>query len=292
MKVTLSGLRVFDAAARHLSFKEAAQELALSPSAVSHAITKLERELGVLLFDRDARSLTLTLDGETLARPTEEAFGLIRSGLDAVSARRAHVLRLHAAPSFAALWLTPRLARFLADHPGMAVRIAASTDYSRFAADEFDADITYMKREQDGLVYHPLGTERITPMCSPEMAKTIRTPADLVGATLIRSTLKRVTWEDWFAENGITPADTATMRFDRSFMSLAAAADGLGVCLDSTRLAARDLAAGRLVCPLEGRCRDLEENDHFLVYPRRSADRPIVRAFTRWILAELSDPNS
>jgi len=288
MHVSLGSLHVFDAAARHLSFKAAAGELNLSPSAVSHAIAKLERDVGALLFDREGRILSLTPSGRALHGPVEEALALVRSGLKAVATRHADVLRLHAAPSFAALSLTPRLHKFLAAHPGMEVQIAADTDYSRFTNDEFDADIVYGRREQDGLVVHALGEERIAPLCTPELAARIAAPADLLNQVLIRSTLKSAHWEDWFAANGVAADRTSTMRFDRSFMAISAAADGLGVCLDSTRLAARDLANGRLVMPLAGRTRDLTETGHHLVYPRRNAGRPIVMAFTRWLLAEFA----
>jgi len=286
MNVALGSLKAFEAVARHLSFKLAAKELNLSPSAVSHAISKLERALGALLFDREGGQLSLTLDGQTLNRPMEEAFGLIRAGLSAVSARQSQLLRLHSAPSFATQWLTPRLSDFLAQHSGMEVRIAAGTDYSRFTADEFDADIIYGKRDQEGLVWHSLGTEIVRPMCSPAIASRINSPKDLYGLTLIRSTLKKVSWEEWFRANNFAPPETVAMRFDRSFMSIQAAADGLGVCLDSTRLAEREIQSGRIVLPLKGTV-DLHECDHYLVYPRRNAQRPIVIAFTRWLMAEI-----
>lgn len=291
MNVSLNALKVFDAAARHRSFKAAGEELNLSASAVSHAIAKLEKDLGILLFDRIGRSLALTLDGETLYRPLEEALALIRAGLNAVSTRQSRLLRLHCAPSFGALWLTPRLSDFLVKNPDMEVRIAASTEYSRFTADEFDADITYNRREQDGLIYQSLGKEDIVPMCSPELAQHIQSPADLLKATLIRSTLKRVSWEDWFRANNLQAPDTIGMRFDRSLMAISAAVDGLGVCLDSTRLAERELASGRLVRPLQGIGRDLVEEEHFLVYPRRNAHRPIVMAFSRWLTETIANPS-
>lgn len=190
MHISLGALHVFDAAARRLSFKLAAEELNLSPSAVSHAIAKLERDLGVILFDRDGRRLALTSDGRTLHCPVEEALALVRSGVKAVTSRQAEILRLHAAPSFAAQWLTPRLHVFLAANPGMEVQIAADTTYSRFTTDEFDADVVYGLREQEGLVVHPLGEERIVPLCTPALAATIATPADLLEHMLISSTLK------------------------------------------------------------------------------------------------------
>jgi DNA-binding transcriptional LysR family regulator len=288
MHIGLNSLNVFDAAARHLSFKEAAEELHLSASAVSHAIAKLERDLGTMLFDREGRKLALTRDGRTLHGPVEEALALIRSGLKAVASRQANVLRLHAAPSFASQWLTPRLYAFLAAHPGMEVQIAADTSYTRFTNDEFDADIVYGASDRDGLISHSLGQETIQPLCTPEIAARIKEPSDLVGEVLISSTLKSVQWGQWLRANDVEGWGGSTMRFDRSFMALSAATDGLGICLDSRLLAERELASGRLVAPLAGKSTELADVGHHLVYPRRNATRPIVRAFTRWLLAEVA----
>ena len=110
-------------------------------------------------------------------RHVGRAFDELRRGLELVSTRGPQLLRLHSAPSFAALWLSPRLARFLRDHPGVEVRLAAGTDYTRFLNDEFDADIVYGPPRQQGLVVIPSGEETVTPLCSPEMARTIGNPS-------------------------------------------------------------------------------------------------------------------
>jgi DNA-binding transcriptional LysR family regulator len=287
MHLLVGSLKVFEAAARHGSFKMAAAELNLSPSAISHAIAKLERELGARLFDREGRKLALTDDGQLLQQPIEQAFALIRAGMMSVQNRHAQILRLHASPSFAGQWLTPRLQGFLNAHPGMEVQIAADTDYTRFVNDDFDADIVYGVREQAGLVVHGLGYERVVPLCSPEIAERIHRPEDVLNFTLIRSALKTITWESWLHANDVAAAPAAGMRFDRSFMAISAAADGLGICLDSTRLAERELRSGRLVEPLAGIARNPDDAMHYLVYPSRNEGRPAVLAFKRWLLAEL-----
>ncbi len=287
LHILLGPLKIFEAAARLGSFKLAASELNLSPSAVSHAIAKLERELNARLFDRDRRQLVLTYDGQVLHGPIEQAFALIRTGMESVQNRHAQILRLHAAPSFAAQWLTPRLQKFLNAHPDMEVQVAADTDYTRFVNDDFDADIVYGTRDQSGLMVHPLGQERVVPLCCPEIAEKITTPKDVLGFTLIRSALKTSTWERWLHANGVGLSPPAGMRFDRSFMAISAAADGLGICLDSTRLAERELKSGRLVEPLAGLAKTPADTQHFLVYPERNKDRPAVSAFAKWLLAEL-----
>jgi DNA-binding transcriptional LysR family regulator len=286
-QIPLSLLRAFEAAARTGSFRAAAMELSLTPSAVSHAVRKLEHSLGAGLFIRNARAVHLSPEGEALMRHVGRAFDELRRGLELVSTRGPQLLRLHSAPSFAALWLSPRLAGFLRDHPGVEVRLAAGTDYTRFLNDEFDADIVYGLPRQEGLVILPLGEETVTPLCTPELARTIKAPADLFDHLLIESETKQVRWSDWFARNGLPLPSPQGMRFDRSFLAIAAAADGLGVTLESTRLAERELASGRLVQPLAGVAEDVRYVGHHLVFPRSARQRHGLRLFTRWLGVEL-----
>src|ERR687883_1470251 len=136
-KVPISTLRIFEAAARRQSFHAAATELNLTPSAVSHAVRKMEEALGVVLFERVGRGVSLSSEGQTLMGYTERAFDELQRGLEAVAGRAPRLLRLHSAPSFAAQWLTPRLARFYSQNPDVEVRLSASTDYTRFENGEF-----------------------------------------------------------------------------------------------------------------------------------------------------------
>jgi DNA-binding transcriptional LysR family regulator len=293
----LSALRAFDAVTRTGSFRAAADDLNLTSSAVSHAIRGLEVALGTTLFLREGRSIRLTEEGETLALHTERGFGQLQLGVSNVSSRaRPQLLRLHCAPSFAAQWLLPRLRRLLADVRGLEVRIAAGTDYTRFAADEFDADIVYGAPPPEfysgaqglqGMDIVPLGTEVVTPLCSPDLAPAIRGARDLFAQTLIESDNKKVRWTDWFAANDSVAPELRGPRFDRSFLSISAAADGLGVALESTRLAERELASGRLVSPLHGACEDVVYTGHWLVSPRAKRYSQSLMLFSRWITAEL-----
>jgi LysR family transcriptional regulator, glycine cleavage system transcriptional activator len=286
-QVPLSILRAFESAGRTGSFRAAAMELSLTPSAVSHAVRKLEQTLGANLFVRDNRAVHLSPEGEALMRHVGRAFDELRRGLEMVSTRGPQLLRLHSAPSFAALWLSPRLARFLRDHPGVEVRLAAGTDYTRFLNDEFDADIVYGLPRVEGLVVVPLGEETVTPLCMPDLARTIKAPMDLFNHVLIESETKQVRWSDWFARNGLPAPRPQGVRFDRSFLAIAAAVDGLGVTLESTRLAERELASGRLVRPLAGQAEDVRYVGHHLVFPRSTRQRHSLRLFTRWLGTEL-----
>jgi len=285
--VPLSFLRVFEAAGRTGSFRAAAMELSLTPSAVSHAIRKLEQVLGTPLFERDTRNVRLSYEGEALMRHVSRAFEELRRGMEVVSTRGPKLLRLHCAPSFAAQWLTPRLAGFLRQHPGIEVRLAAGTDYTKFNADEFDADIIYGPPRVEGLVVVPLATETIAPMCTPQLAATIAAPSDLLNHVLIQSDSKQIRWTDWFAANGLAAPSPNGSRFDRSFLAIAAATEGLGVALESTLLAERELASGRLVMPLEHGSNPVRYVGHSLVFPRYVRQRQTLRAFAEWLLAEL-----
>ena len=287
MHVSLSLLRAFEAAARTGSFSAAAAELHLSASAVSHAIRKLETSLAVTLFERDGRKIRLSSDGSALHRYVGSAFDDIRRGVEFVSTRGPKVLRIHSAPSFAAQWLTPRLPQFLAVNPDVDIRLSASVEYARFSTDEFDVDIVYGRPQVEGTVVLPLGEETITPLCVPKLASLIRRPEDLFRHALIDSDNKQVRWPDWFAANGLSAPPTRNMRFDRSFLAISAAANGLGVALESTRLAESEIASGRLVPILAGRSVDVRYVGHYLVFPRIAVRRLTLRAFIDWLTQEL-----
>ena len=293
----LSALKAFEAVTRTGSFRAAADDLNLTSSAVSHAIRGLEEALGTTLFLREGRSIRLTEEGEVLALHTERGFGELQLGISNVSSRgRPQLLRLHCAPSLAAQWLLPRLRRLLTEVRGLEVRISAGTDYTRFAADEFDADIVYGAPPPEfyggapglqGMDTVPLGTEVVTPLCSPELASNIHSLRDLFAQTLIESDNKKVRWTDWFAANGLISPALRGPRFDRSFLSISAAMDGLGVALESTRLAERELASRRLVRPLEGVCQDVIYTGHWLVFPRSKRYMRPLMLFSQWIAKEL-----
>jgi LysR family transcriptional regulator, glycine cleavage system transcriptional activator len=287
-KVPVAQLRVFEAAGRRNSLQAAAAELNLTPSAVSHAIRKMEHALGVVLFERSGRNLNLSAEGEALMRHVGPAFAELRRGIELVAMRGPQLLRLHSAPSFATQWLAPRLARFLTECPGIEVRLAAGTDYAQFTTeDEYDADIIYGLPRQPGLSVLPLGEETVTPLCAPKLAKSIKTPNDLLDQNLIQSDNKQVRWPDWFALNGLAAPPPRGFRFDRSFLAIAVAADGLGVALESMLLAQREIAGGRLVAPLTACSESIRYVGHHLVFPNGHHQRRTLRVFIEWLTREL-----
>ncbi|HQQ69181.1 MAG TPA: LysR substrate-binding domain-containing protein [Alicycliphilus sp.] len=281
-------LRSFEAAARTRSITQAAAELFLTPSAVSHAVRKLEVQLGTSLFQREGRSLQLTPDGEALMLYVGRGFDDLRRGIEAISGSTPGRLRLHCAPSFAAQWLAPRLPSFIAQYPGIELHLSSDTDYLRFQNHEFDADIVFDFRPTGGLCALPLGNEIIAPLCSPELAQRIGTPADLLQLPLLDSYNRQVRWLQWFLGNGIPSPTIRGLSFDRNFLCIRAAVDGLGVALESTLLAQREIAEGKLVAPLAGKTVDIDTSNHALVFPMTPTTKRPLRCFIGWLSSELN----
>jgi len=287
----LSCLLAFEAAARRGSFAAAASELNLTPSAVSHQIAKLEELLDVRLFDRTGRNIALTDAGR-------EYMGRVSLALDAISAATdnarkgvRNALHMHAAPSFATLWLMPRIASFARRNPGIALSLSASATHSDFSAGQVDIDIRYGTPNWPHLHVQPIFEERIQPMASPAFLSLHRVeqPEDLLRLPLIRSAMNVVQWTDWFRSRRVLFAPGRfAYSFDRSSMALDAAVQGLGVALDSATLAAGHLGDGRLRKLFDERwC--VKVQAHFLVCPPRHLQRQEVVDFIEWMRENAAD---
>lgn len=287
----VSSLQTFEAVARNRSFRVAAEELSISASAVSHAIRKLEDLIGSAVFERHGRTIELTSTGQSLYSRVGRAFDDLREGMELADGRTSNLLRLHCAPGMAAQWLTPRLARLARDLPELEIRLSSSALSYRFQGDDMDVDISYGPPKGDGLISIPLGLETVCPLCTPEIAHSINSVSDLLDHKLIDSELKRVQWEDWFEANGVSGPAKRSYRFERSYMSISAAVNGLGVALESLRLVGRELESGQLVAPLQGRSSDIQYHGHYFVVPASSKSRRSVRLFSAWLMSELGLPN-
>ncbi|PLZ02943.1 LysR family transcriptional regulator [Burkholderia sp. WAC0059] len=286
-KVPLSFLRVFEAAGRTASFATAAGELGLSPSAVSHSIRKLEETVELRLFQRSTRDVQLTREGAILLEHIQRGMEEIRRGFSLVATDEPTPLRLHTSPSFATQWLLPRLAGFVRAHPDIDLRFSASTDYANFEDDDFDLDIVYGEPKSSPHEKIPLAVEGLTPLCAPALAEDIRRPQDLYRHTLIQCDVQLFQWKGWFEANDLTPPHHYGLRFDRSSMAIAAAVDGLGVVLESTLLAERELQSGALVRPLSGSTREVQYVGHYLVHPKRLHHHEAFAVFKAWLLTQL-----
>ncbi len=284
----LTSLQAFEAIARRKSFSLAATELHLTPSAVSHQVARLEELLGLRLFERSTRGVELTPAGRSYLQRVASALGAIKSATDDLRHGVQDTLYVHASPSFASLWLMPRIGRFAQRHPGISLVLSASHIHSDFQIGEMDLDIRYGLPNWPDLEIEPIFVERIMPLASPDFIAThpLEKPADLLQVPLIQSVVNMVQWPEWFARCGQKSGpERMALRFDRAMMSLDAAVQGLGVALESTSLGHAHLAAGRLK-PIFDEAMSLEVKAHFVVYPSRHTSRPEVLRFLQWLREE------
>ena len=281
----LMALVAFEAVARRLSFARAAEELCLTPSAVSHQIAKLEQFLGLLLFERTPRGITLSDAGERYLKRIGGALGVIGSATSDVRKGVRNTLYVHSTPSLASLWLMPRLGQFVRAFPDISLSLSASPAHSDFALGQVDVDIRYGVPEWPNLVVEPIAEECILPLASPDLLARlpVRAPSDLFERPLIQSMVSVVQWPAWFASCGlISVPERFAFRFDRASMSLEAAAHGLGIALESAWIASQHIEAGRLR-PVFRPAWSLSIQPHFLVYPERHAQRMEVAQFVTWV---------
>lgn len=290
----LNALRAFEAAARCLSFSKAAEDLSVTPAAVSHQIKALEEWLGVALFKRLNRAVMLTDEGQAYVLGVREGLNTIRISTEKLLKQDSTgSLTVSTLPSFAVRWLLPRLSRFRVEHPDIDVRLSATDFLTDFERDDVDLVIRYGSGEYPGLYTEKLLTEdSLFPVCSPELLKgnfPLRTPADLKHHTLLHDDL-RVDWETWLAAAGVKGIDPKKgPSFNDSSMVLTAAMEGQGVSLGRSTLAAADLAAGRLVKPFDVELK--AGHAYYIVCPEESAERPRILTFRKWLLKEAaSDP--
>jgi LysR family glycine cleavage system transcriptional activator len=289
----LNALRAFEAAARHLNFSRAADELAVTPGAVSQQIQNLEDYVGAALFKRTPKGLLLTDAAQTALPALREAFDRLAEAASlltaAVDGRR---LTVSVAPSFAAKWLVPRLGQFESAHPQVDVWLSADMDIVDFALGEIDLAIRYGAGRYPGLEVVKLMSETVLPVASPEYLETnpIGAPADLANHILLHDGSPDADdscpdWSMWLAARGVKGVDGARgPRFNQSSLVIEAAAAGRGVALAKRALAQADLDAGRLVAPLQ----DATAVDfaYFVVHPKAKGRLPQVKAFVSWISAQ------
>ncbi|WP_119680076.1 transcriptional regulator GcvA [Indioceanicola profundi] len=285
----LNALRLFEAAGRHLSFKRAAEELHLTPSAVSHGIQSLEAWLGVPLFARGNRSLELTAAGAAYLPQVRAALELLTRATESVPGRRpCGRLSVSVPPSFGLLWLVPNLPRFAARHPDIAVSLDTSHRHVEFPRDGVDLAVRMGRGGWPGLSAVRLAPEYLVPLCAPSLAAGIRTAADLAGTTLLHVESVEEDWSRW---SELTGAGLETgrggLRFDTIHMALEAAARGLGVAMGRLPLAGADLEAGRLAPVLGPPVR--AETAYWLVAAPESLARPEVAAFRDWMRGALAE---
>lgn len=286
---SVNAIRAFEAAARLGSFKAAAEELFVTPSAISHQVSNLESTLRVPLFERRGRHLTLSEAGKLYGRRVNAALKLLAQASDGLAdLAGTGVLTVVAAPSLVAKWLMPRLDGFLRLHPDLRVRVEITADRPRLG--DADVGIFYGTPPDKGHVLHHVIQERMTVLCSPQVLESdtpLITPDDLARHVLIHAR-NRLPWQDWlgmFAFNDLIVRRELSV--ERSTLAIDAAVRGVGVILESDFLTAEELRDGRLVEPFQGRFRTPLETAYTVVTRGSvTADQPVA-AFIAWLGREI-----
>ena len=304
----LNALKAFESAARRLSFKDAAQELNVTPAAISHQIKSLEDYLGVALFHRLNRGLELTPGARAALPKLSEGFDSLAQAVARLKPRPdSGQLTVSVAPSYAARWLMPRLHRFLATHPELDVRITARTRLLNKRGDddaveratlenwleESDVAILYGHGDYPGYRVDKIVALTLAPICSPQLMRgenPLLRPQDLHLHTLVHDDTGILYegnsfWDVWLDAAGVEGVDTSRgSHFSQPVLALEAASDALGVVATLPVLAAAELAAGRLILPFE--LQVPLKSAYYMVCRESSVARSEVAAFREWLLVE------
>ncbi len=290
----LNALRVFEAAARHLSFTRAADELHVTPGAVSQQIKSLEDFIGAPVFRRQKRALLLTDEAQASLPVLREGFEKLAEAGRILSSRNdTGKLTVSVAPSLAAKWLVPRLDRFRERFPDVDVWVSACMDIVDFAVDDVDIAIRYGPGGYQGLEVEHLMSETIVPVCSPRLmlgAHPLKTPKDLVHHTLLHDGSPDKdescpTWPMWLKAAGVSDVDGQRgPKFNQSSLVIEAAVAGRGVALAKSQLALADLEAARLVIPFD--MTTPSAFAYYIVHPHSKGKSAAVKAFKEWLREE------
>lgn len=289
----LNGLRAFEAAARHLSFQDAATELNVSPAAVGQSIRTLEAHLGHQLFKRMTRRVVLTDAGQVLAPALSDGFDRLSEGIQQLhSLEQPNRLTLSTTISFAEKWLLPHLPDFNQLYPELDVRIISTDQRVDFTTDNTDVAVRFGRGRYKGMIAEPITNNIYFPVCSPELQQSsgrIASPEDLHAQTLIHTDWLQEsnaapTWERWFRHVGATPPKTRReLSLTVETLAVTAAIDGLGVALVHEILVRGDLDKGVLVKPFGDRFSISPEFKYFIVYPESERDSGKIRTIRKWL---------
>jgi LysR family glycine cleavage system transcriptional activator len=289
----LETLRVFEAAERHKSFKDAGDELGVTASAVSHRVATLEEELGSTLFVRHTRRIEVTPEGERLAAGVRRGLLELRHAVASINRREGTQIRITGIPSHVTRWLAPRLHRFRAGHPDIALHITADLALADLRQRTFDVALRFGSGVYPGLSAEHLMDDAIFPVASPRyLAEVgpIQKPADLLLTTRILDVTAEndesgTNWRTWLQHHGLPMEQIDPgMHFNGAAITLEAAAGGLGVAIARKTLVGEELRSGRLIQVLPG---EIKTNwKHYALALPEMADWPPLRAFIAWLRAE------
>lgn len=284
----LNGLRAFEAAARHMSFTDAAGELSVTQAAISHQVRGLEQRLGLKLFVRRNRSLLLSEAGQAYLPAVRAAFDQLNEATEKLLQKdRGGHLTVTTTASFAMKWLVPRLGGFQRANIEIDVRISTGTGLVDFSREDVDIGIRYGRGQWPNLMAERLVAEDVMPVCAPSLLKGpngLKKPADLKRFTLLHIGNFPDDWQVWLTAAGVKGVDASRgVTFDFALAGYQAAMDGLGVALGRNPLVEPDLKAGRLVVPFE--FKRSSDFAYYLVYPPEAIRRRKIKAFRDWVVS-------
>ncbi|MCW8944628.1 MAG: transcriptional regulator GcvA [Sedimenticola sp.] len=285
----LNAIRTFEAAARHLSFSLAAEELHVTASAVSHQIKTLEAFLDVKLFKRQPRQVTLTPEAEAYLPAIRMGLEQISEATRRVMYRQDAVIRINLAPAIAGGWLIPRLYDFYNQHPDIEIEITTSMKLVDFNRSDVDLAVRFGKGHWEGLTSHLLITDELVPVCSPNLVgkkSYPNSPEALLTLPLLHVRPKAMDWQEWFKVADIKH-DALKMGpgFQSSPLMLDAVEAGLGYGIVSRHVIEQELRSGRLVIPFD--IRVTGSNGYYLVYPESRHKDHKVELFREWVLGQI-----
>jgi len=284
MQLPLNALRMFDAAARHLSLTRAAQELHVTQAAVSQHIRNLEERLGKPLFRRLPRGLALTDEGQALWPVVAQSFERIEQSLQQVAEPRPReILSVGVVGTFAIGWLIPRLSQFQQLHPYIDLRLLTNNNRVDLAGEGLDAAVRFGDGAWHGTHAQMLLRAPLSPMCTPLLAQQLREPADLARQTLLRS-YRTQEWEGWFAGLDQTAPLARGAMFDSSLTLAEAAAQGAGIALLPARMFEHMLQQGRLVRPF---AHEVDTGAYWLTYLKSRQASSALQTFRQWLMTQL-----
>lgn len=284
MQLPLNALRMFDAAARHLSLTRAAQELHVTQAAVSQHIRNLEERVGKPLFRRLPRGLALTDEGQALWPVVAQSFERLEQSLQQLTEPRPReILTVGVVGTFAIGWLIPRLNQFQQLHPYIDLRLLTNNNRVDLAGEGLDAAVRFGDGAWHGAHAQMLLRAPLSPMCTPALAQQLREPSDLASQSLLRS-YRTQEWEGWFAGlEQAAPLARGAM-FDSSLTLAEAAAQGAGIALLPTRMFEHILQQGRLVRPF---AHEVDTGAYWLTYLKSRPVSGALQIFRQWLIAQL-----
>jgi len=286
----LNALRAFAVAGRHASLRAAAEELFVTPSALSHQIRGLEKQLGVQLFIRSQKGLQLSKHGRLLHPQVDGAFSQMVDALSEISPEeQSDTLTVSMLSTFAMRWFIPRLYRFQQRHPGIEVRISTSIELVDFTRDDIDCAIRSGQGTWLGTQTLNLFEEGFSPVCSPTLPtpdKPLQQPADLIHHTLLHSKMRPHDWREWLMAAGLKSFKPShEQEFETRNFAIAAAIRGLGVAIIDPLLVQEELKDGRLIQPFDQTLP--ASRAYYLVWPKNRAETAKLTAFRSWLLEEV-----